>query len=437
LRISTYIKERVTPAAKLWYLIAVVLALLLLPSPTTTLILLLVQACLWAAFSLGWRPLAKLAKRLAVFFLIITISYAFFSVGDHQADRWTDVAVGPWTLAINLAGLSLAVMMCLRVLVLVAASVWVQESGKPGDFVRALEQSRVPRFLAASIDGTIQLVSGAGGGGEGRGGGGGGGRGQGRGAMEKQGRVSIGFEQLRHGNLSFMTEMVERGLDRAEQLVVRANPEMDREQAKDIAIIVGMATAIMGTKLLQVLPGFPVAPGHKNVVIIPFLLLAARLTHKRFGGLWTGLTAGVVSVLSGYGQYGVLEIAHFAVPGIMADILVPLVRPSHPRWLRFIEFGLIGGLLGIGRFTANFLVILLAGAPGMAVVLYLPMLASQVMFGTLSAFVSMAVLDLVSRSAALPVSEPPKPAVDVDEEGRGKVHAGGGGGTGRHRRASP
>ena len=101
---------------------------------------------------------------------------------------------------------------------------------------------------------------------------------------------------------------MERGLDRAERFVTRANPDMEREQTKDIAIIVGMATAIMGTKLLQVLPGIPFAPGHKNVVIIPFLLLASRLTYKRFGGLWTGLTAGVVSVFLGYGQYGVLEM---------------------------------------------------------------------------------------------------------------------------------
>jgi hypothetical protein len=434
-------RELVTPSAKLWYLLVVVLALLLFPSPTTTLVLLLAQACLWAASPLGWRPLAKIVKRLAVFFVIITISYAFFSAGDDQTDRWTDVAVGPWTVAINMAGLSLALMMCLRVFVLVAASVWVQESGKPGDFVQALEQFRVPRFVAASIDGTIQLVSGAGGGGGGTGGHGGGGRGQGRGGMEKRGSVSIGFEQLRRGDLSFMTEMVERGLDRAERLVARANPEMDGEQAKDIAIIVGMATAIMGTKLLQILPGLPVAPGHKNVVIIPFLLLASRLTRRRFGGFWTGLTAGVVSVLSGYGQYGVLEIAHFAVPGIMADLLVPLVRPSHPRWLRFIEFGLVGGLLGIGRFTANFMMILLAGAPGMAVVLYLPMLASQVIFGGLSAFVSMAVLDLVSNRASRASSglseAAPKPAVNDDEEERGNAHTGRGGGTGRHRRASP
>jgi hypothetical protein len=266
--------------------------------------------------------------------------------------------------------------------------------------------------------------------------GGGGGRGQGRGGTEKRNKVSLDFDQLRHGNLTFITELVERGLDRAERFVGRANPDLDREQTEDIAIIVGMATAIMGTKLLQVLPGIPFAPGHKNVVIIPFLLLASRLTRRRLGGLWTGLTAGVVSVLSGYGQYGVLEIAQFAIPGLMADLLLPIVRPNHPKWLRFVEFGLIGGLLGVGRFTANVLVILLAGAPGMAFVLYLPMLASQVLFGAVSAFVSMAVLDLARPLAVLETAEVVERPRDGEAERREETHAGDGNGRGRHRRAS-
>ena len=407
-----------SPEIRLGYLISVVLLVVVIPSPVVTLTLLALQVVLWILCSVGRRPVTRILKRLGIFFLVIGISYAFFSVGDVQLDRWTDVEVGSWTIVVNLAGVWTAFVMGLRVLVLVMASVWVQQTGSPGDLIRAFERFGVPPFIAASIDATIQLASGASGsggrtgGGGGSGGGGGGGRGQRKEHLDKPEKVSLEFDQIRRGNLAFITDMVTRGLDRAERLVIRANPDMEREQAKDIAIIVGMATAIMGTKLLQVLPGIPIAPGHKNVVIIPFLLLASRLTHRRFGGLWTGLTAGVVSVLSGYGQYGILEIAQFAMPGLMADLLLPLVRPSHGKWLRFAEFGLVGGLLGIGRFTANVLVIFLAGAPAAAFVLYLPMLASQVFFGAVSAFVSMAILDSVGgRQVSVPNEQSPS-AVD-------------------------
>src|SRR5919106_229383 len=102
---------RLSPELKLGYLLVVVLTLVALPYPTTTIVLLLLQTCLWMGFSLDWRPLARIVKRLAVFFLIIALSYAFFSVGDNQADRWVDLPVGSWTIAINLAGLSVALMM--------------------------------------------------------------------------------------------------------------------------------------------------------------------------------------------------------------------------------------------------------------------------------------------------------------------------------------
>jgi len=186
----------------------------------------------------------------------------------------------------------------------------------------------------------------------------------------------------------------------------------------------------MGTKLIQVLPGLPIAPGHKNVLIVPLLLLAAGLTQMRFGGLWTGLTVGVVSVLSGYGQYGVLEISHFAVPGLMADVLLPLVRPHGRKWWRLAQFALIGAAMGAGRFAANFLVILLAGAPEIAFVLYLPMFVSQVSFGAISAFVSLGLLELLWRRPTASEEQRAAGQVSGDREPPGAM-AGRGGGTHR------
>ena len=382
--------ERFSPHLKIAYLLAVMTVVCIFQSPVLIGALLLIQLGLWIGSSLGWGPFVQMIKRLAIFFLIIGLSYAFVSVGD--GDSWASVVIGHWKIPLNLGGLSVALIMCLRVFVLVMASRWVQESSKPGDIVRALQDFRVPRFLGASIDGTIRLAAG-GGQGRGRGDGSGGGRRH----INTEEAVSLGFQQIRQGRMTFVTDMVERALNRAEALVNNENPGMDRAQAKDLAIIIGIAVAIMGTKLIQVLPGIPIAPGHKNVLIVPLLLLAAGLTQMRFGGLWTGLTVGIVSVLSGYGQYGVLEIAHFAVPGLMADMLLPLVRPQSGKWWRIAQFALIGAAMGAGRFAANFLMILLAGAPEMAFVLYLPMFVSQVSFGAVSAFVSVGLLELLWR----------------------------------------
>jgi hypothetical protein len=86
-------------------------------------------------------------KRLGICFLVIWISYAFFlpwmlgSIGGRRDARTMDDG--------DQSGRHCGRMMCLRVLVLVMASVWVQASDSRGDVVRALERFGVPKFIAA------------------------------------------------------------------------------------------------------------------------------------------------------------------------------------------------------------------------------------------------------------------------------------------------
>jgi len=124
------------------------------------------------------------------------------------------------------------------------------------------------------------------------------------------------------------------------------------------------------------------------LLIVPLFLFAAHATMMRFGGYAAGTAVGIVSFKMGYGKFGILEIAHFAVPGLLADLLMPLAV-AQGRGARLVQYALIGVALGLGRFTANLLVIFLAGAPQLAFVLFAPMLASQVIFGGLSCFVSL------------------------------------------------
>jgi len=113
----------------------------------------------------------------------------------------------------------------------------------------------------------------------------------------------------------------------------------------------------------------------------------------------------------------------------MADVLLPLVRPHSQRWWHLTQFALIGAAMGAGRFAANFLMILIAGAPEMAFVLYLPMFVSQVSFGAISAFVTIGLLDLLWRGPT--VSQEPRTAEQVagDRESPGAMAGRGASGT--------
>ena len=219
---------------------------------------------------------------------------------------------------------------------------------------------------------------------------------------------------IRAGRLAAVDELLQRTFRQSRQWLAERYPDLPHERLHDLTVILGISLTVMGLKVLQVLPGIPIASGHKNILIVPLLLFAANATHMRFGALAAGTATGIVSFLMGYGKFGILEIAHFAVPGLLADLLMPLARATS-RGGKLFQFALMGAAIGMARFAANFLVIVLAGAPQLAFVLFLPMLASQLIFGTLSCFVS---LLLVHRqlTGANEHIEPPSGAVNSPKQ---------------------
>lgn len=349
------------------------------------------QLLLWITSALPAAGLWTAIRRLRLFFLIIVASYAFVGTGNPGSDQWYRLPAGPWVIEINLAGIQLALLMCLRVITLVVASSWVRLSSPQGTFVRGLRAIGLPELAALGIDATLGNLGGAG---KGRGDGSGGGRKR-RDASQQSDDGSLTFAQIRSGDITMVTDWFARHFRKARRELADQYQELPPRMIHDLTVVLSVSLAIMSLKLLQIMPGLPIAPGHKNVLVLPLLLFAARATHGRFGATTTSLVAGIVSFMLGYGKYGILELAHFLVPGVLADVLTPLARASS-RSGRLLQFIVIGAILGLGRFAANFLIIVLAGAPQLAFVLYVPMLVSQVIFGATSGFVSLVFPDDVS-----------------------------------------
>lgn len=228
--------------------------------------------------------------------------------------------------------------------------------------------------------------------------GGGGGTGGGR-HREGAGEAQIGWADVRAGRVQAFLDVFERGLERARRWLAERYPELDAARVRDLSLVLALCLTVMGLKVLQVLPGIPFASGHKNILIVPLFLYVAHATNMRFGAFAAGTAVGIVSFLLGYGKFGVLEIAHFALPGLLADLITPWLRATTPAG-RLAQYVVAGTVLGLGRFAANFLAILLAGAPDVAFLLFAPLLVSQVAFGALSGFVS--VLLIKPRPAGAP-----------------------------------
>ena len=226
----------------------------------------------------------------------------------------------------------------------------------------AMRQLHAPRVLAITVDASLDLLTQSGarhkdGAGDGRGGrrGAGGGGGRHRAGPANSGENPFTWREIRQGDLSFVYRLINDALDRATRYLARRYPDLPDPALRDLALVLAVVLVVMGLKLLQILPGLPVAPGHKNLLIVPLLLYAARNTHMNFGGFWAGCCAGVVSFLLGYGKFGLLEISHFAAPGLLADVLIMTGVAASPA-LRFLQFAVYGAILGMTRFAANFLV---------------------------------------------------------------------------------
>lgn len=393
----------IDPRLRVLYLLAVASGAFLVRDARVGLGLVAVHAIAWLALRLGARALARQVVKLWGFAAFVTASYAL-TTEDPTVNRWVRLDLGFATLPINVGGALVGGLMVLRVLAVVLAS-RIARAGDERAIALGLRKLGAPRVIAAPIDAVLALLGG-GGGGRGRGGGGGGGRGR-RAANAPGDGPQEGFlaslGRIARGDVGPIVDRMDRHIERAERYLSQKDAEGDLRPDEDVAarrrdvtIIAGIALTMLGIKALKLLPNIPFAPGHKLVLLTPLYVVASLKTRTRFGATLTGLVMGSVAFLLGDGRYGVFEIAKHVAPGILCDLLVPLVAPRgrrahrRPRRRRAdaLVWSIVGGVMGVGRFATIFTVTLTVQAPAVAWALLVPGLLIHTTFGALSGLVS-------------------------------------------------
>lgn len=384
--------------ARLIYLIVLSSLLFFLHAPEIVAVVTAMQVLLFVASKAPFSTLLRACKRLVLLCVIVLVSYLLVPLGENF--EGTPFKVGPVELKVYFEGLPIAIVMILRILALITVSIWARETSSAEGFIAALRWLRLPESVAVAIDAGLHLSSRKKhkkGSRSGSGSGGGGGRHRKRqeGAAGDEG-ANISYREIRQGRMGFMESLLHRAHIQAKNFLTQNYPNLKPEIIHDTAVIVTIVVAAMSLKLLQLLPGLPIAPGHKNLVVVPLLAIAVLTTRGRWGGFQAGLAIGVASFMLGYGKFGLLEVAHFALPGLVADLIAPSLvgRAGRTLWLRFALFGAV---IGVTRFAANFLIIMLAGAPLLAWVVFMPMLVSQTLFGALSAPIGLFVVQKITR----------------------------------------
>jgi hypothetical protein len=174
-----------------------------------------------------------------------------------------------------------------------------------------------------------------------------------------------------------------------------------------VAVVAGLALTMLGIKALKLLPGLPFAPGHKGVLLIPLFIAAGLMTRSRAGATLTGLTMGTVAFLLGDGRYGIFEIAKHVAPGVLVDLLLPLMRAGERR-RGVVAWALFGLVVALGRFATVTVIALAVQAPALVYAVLIPGLIVHTIFGILSGLVTAPLIRAITERDRQR-SEPPPP----------------------------
>lgn len=182
-----------------------------------------------------------------------------------------------------------------------------------------------------------------------------------------------------------IVERIDRQVERAERYVEEVGGS--KVMARDIAVVAGIALTMLGIKALKLLPGLPFAPGHKGVLLIPLYIAAGMMTRSRAGSTLTGLTMGTVAFLLGDGRYGIFEIAKHVAPGVLVDLMLPIMGGRDAR-RGVVAWAIFGFVVAIGRFATVTVIALAVQPPALVYALLVPGLIVHTIFGVLSGMVT-------------------------------------------------
>jgi len=386
-------------SVKILALIAVAAGCFVVRDPRVLAGVVLLELAIWGVLRLPLAALYRTVRKLAIFAFFIMLTYALVPTESMQADIWVTAGIGSWQIPVNQTGFIFGVVVSLRMLVVVLASIIVQLSGKPEDFVAGLRGLGVPEVTAITVDNTFRLLNSESarrpGSGGGRGGGGGGGGGRGRQTAQNAGNEELTWRRILRGDFAFLNDVIENALVRARNLTEHGSRSSESALPRDAVVITALCFLMLTTKMLKVLPGIPFAPGHKLILLIPLYILAGALTQSRWGATFAGTSIGIISFLFGEGRFGVLEILKHIAPGLVVDALLPwLLRGRSPsRW----EFVMLGALCAAARITTIVAVTFLIDAPAVFYALVAPMFISQTAFGAASGFITFYLLKSLDR----------------------------------------
>ncbi len=344
---------QISPKLKIIYVIIVSFLVILLDNVYATTALFGLQIILLLLTGIQLRKL-RVFKKIIPFSLAIIFFYSVF-VGEKNILL---LQIFHFKLMASSTGFWLSLMMVARFMAIFLASVVVRATVSPEGFVQGLVQLRLPEDFARILDSVLSFIEGKKGKGKGK-----------RGKMP--GGKTIIIKSLLKGDYKVLLNLINQSLAEGKETF----------KDYDLAVISAFTMIIVSMRFMDILPGFLIAPGYKNVVIIPLFILAALLTKTPYAATYVGFLSGTVNLMTGAGKFGIFGILQFMAPGLFIDLMLPFIR----RYNSLFVYALVGFCAGLCRISALLVLSLLFRMPKEFYIAMIPFFIAQCVFGILSA----------------------------------------------------
>ncbi len=343
-----------SPTLRIVYILVISVCIFVFNNIYVALSLLLLQVVLWFSLQIPLKKLKPL-KRIRTFLLVLIFFYTFF----HGENDFILFSIKKWSFGINYNGFYSGLFMASKLLTMLLATFIVRFTTSSQQFMLGLKSLGMPNDFTLIIDGILATIES---------------QPKKKNKSEKNKGNGISIKSVLKGNFSEITDLINTKLTEA-----RSNFANN-----DVAIISAFSLIVTLIRFMKITPGFPIAPGHKNALIIPFFILASRLTDKKFAGTSIGFLSGVIHFMSGFGKYGPLGIVQFALLGLVVDLFMLLFKKSNSIFV----FCLIGLVAGFTRVSAEIGLAWLLRMPVEYYLFYIPYVTSQCLFGVASGIVT-------------------------------------------------
>ena len=345
---------KLSPILRILYILIVSVCIFVFNNIYVVLGLLALQVILWLSFQIPLKKLKPL-KRVRTFLLVLIFFYAFF----HGKNDFILLSIKKLNFGISYDGFYAGLFMSSKLLTMLLATFVVRFTTTSQQFMNGLKSLGLSNDFSLIIDGILATIES---------------QPKKKNKKKKGNEKGISIKSVLKGNFTPITDLI--------------NSKLDEARAKfannDVAIISAFSLIVTLIRFMKITPGFPIAPGHKNVLIIPFFILASRLTDKKFAGTSIGFLSGIIHFMSGFGKYGPLGIVQFALLGLVIDLFMLLFKRSNS----VVLFCLIGLVAGFTRVSAEIGLAWLLRMPVEYYLFYLPYVTSQCLFGLASGVVT-------------------------------------------------